>query len=1167
MRGKGRQVLPLANLELSRDVYGFTVRPQHLQRYREYARIYKEEEGERSERWQHFLKTYVDSTQAPTLDLPSNEQLQSSTKDSNCEEPTATAKTENITGSLDKRSSDKSSKVDYAKQGKENHKTQTWSDIRPSLDAIERNLSFRIRKRKVTPGFNKDANSESRFPSAEDLRSLKVGSPASDDDSEEEFYDVERSDSVADVSLNDGTLNDTAANGVSPRVSNAEPCSWKEELESLVRGGVPMALRKELWQAFVGASTRRIENYYNELLMLRRDDESDDTKDSTFQSNTVANGISEPSIVEKWKIQIEKDLPRTFPGHPALDEDGRNALRRLLTAYARHNPSVGYCQAMNFFAGLLLLLMPEENAFWTLTGIIDDYFDGYYSEKMVESQVDQLVFEELVRECFPRLVAHLDNLGVQVAWVTGPWFLSIFVNVLPWESVLRVWDVLLYEGNRTMLFRTALALMELYGPALITTKDAGDAVTLLQSLAGSTFDSSQLVLTACMGYQVVDETRLKELRGKHRPTVLTSIEERSKEPNLWKTSRGLVSKLYTDKSDEDTSVEKGELLGRGKVDSEGNFIKSGSFEQIDFDNLSNGLVDNDNANSNADLQDQVKWLKIELCRALEEKRSATLRAEELETALVEMVKEDNRRLLSAKLEQLESEMENLRQSLVEKEEQEHAMLQVMMRVEQEQRLTEDARRFAEQDATAQRHAANVLEVKYEDAKNKLAMMEKRAIMAESTLEATLQSQPSQQTSSRRAPDSPWFEEPQKLSLPQNGLQRRNEKLSKETQAHRGTKEEGGNDQDPVLHLLPSFADIPPVENHLQERDPLGIQQENQKKLRMDSTMRLATQYFYGIFVATNLDGNAQQLLNIIPNLVSEEDTTFLLHPALEKELQTIVWAMKKGKIPGSDGFPIEFYQEFWDIIKNDLFELVEECRQAKIVLKVINPTYIPLVPKKEEALCNVLYKIITKVIAERLKTIINKVISLERGGFVPRRQIYDDIVLAQEALHSMDIKKKPAMFLRLGLSKAYDKLQEGGLLSEHLLRMKDLRDQLSFINKKVDDDDMVALVLNIAYLLLAEERDSDDEYALYCILRHHAQMIVVPVVGIIDSGASRTLSHVVWTETDKVVSLGIGHGWSSIRLVDLAAINMNALACGRTAPPVFYGMCRYGGSHALGGWI
>lgn len=43
-----------------------------------------------------------------------------------------------------------------------------------------------------------------------------------------------------------------------------------------------------------------------------------------------------------------QDLPRTFPGHPALDEGGRNALRRLLTAYARHNPSVGYCQVIGF---------------------------------------------------------------------------------------------------------------------------------------------------------------------------------------------------------------------------------------------------------------------------------------------------------------------------------------------------------------------------------------------------------------------------------------------------------------------------------------------------------------------------------------------------------------------------------------------------------------------------------------------------------------------------------------------------------------------------------------------------------------------------------------------------------------------------------------------------
>jgi hypothetical protein len=100
-----------------------------------------------------------------------------------------------------------------------------------------------------------------------------------------------------------------------------------------------------------------------------------------------------------------------------------------------------------------------------------------------------------------------------------------------------------------MLFRTALALMELYGPALVTTKDAGDAVTLLQSLTGSTFDSSQLVLTACMGYQNVHEIRLQELRSKHRPAVIAALEERSKGLQAWRDSKGLASKLYNFKQD------------------------------------------------------------------------------------------------------------------------------------------------------------------------------------------------------------------------------------------------------------------------------------------------------------------------------------------------------------------------------------------------------------------------------------------------------------------------------------------------------------------------------------------------------------------------------------------------------------------------------------------
>ncbi|KAL2950482.1 hypothetical protein AAZX31_20G229500 [Glycine max] len=728
-----KTVNPLITFEHKRDAYGFTVRPQHLQRYREYANIYKEEEEERSDRWNSFLDRQAESSELATDGLVVGEgekvlgdEAAGQEADTSSEKGVDGHEASNqVPGGSDSAAENGSQKeeVPPAEETKV-HRVQLWTDIRSSLRTIEDMMSVRVKKK---TGSVKDEQiiEAAKSPShSDDVKSPKGA--AFEEDSEEEFYDVERSDPSPDMPVVDGT--NASANGITADAAPPEASfPWKEELEVLVRGGVPMALRGELWQAFVGVKARRVEKYYQDLLASESDSEI--KTDQQSMESTDSNGKTGADfgcMPEKWKGvkgQIEKDLPRTFPGHPALDEDGRNALRRLLTAYARHNPSVGYCQAMNFFAGLLLLLMPEENAFWTLMGILDDYFDGYYSEEMIESQVDQLVFEELVRERFPKLANHLDYLGVQVAWVTGPWFLSIFVNMLPWESVLRVWDVLLFEGNRVMLFRTAVALMELYGPALVTTKDAGDAVTLLQSLAGSTFDSSQLVLTACMGYQNINETRLQQLRNKHRPAVIASIEERSKGLKAWKDSQGLASKLA------DMQV-----LGNLSRTESG----STNADEILISLTGEGEID-----AVPDLQEQVVCLKVELCRLLEEKRSAILRAEELETALMEMVKQDNRRQLSAKVEQLDEEVAQLRQALADKQEQETAMLQVLMRVEQEQKVTEDARRFAEQDAAAQRYAAQVLQEKYEEATAALAEMEKRAVMAESMLEATLQYQSGQ----------------------------------------------------------------------------------------------------------------------------------------------------------------------------------------------------------------------------------------------------------------------------------------------------------------------------------------------------------------------------------------------------------------------------------------
>ncbi|KAG8374274.1 hypothetical protein BUALT_Bualt11G0114500 [Buddleja alternifolia] len=770
----------------SRDTYGFTVRPQHLHRYREYANIYKEEEEERLQKWKSFLEQHAQSTSAHHCDeeniksaiseatkQPSDPvQSVSGEGDDSTEQrpggPEVTAeKTEpvvEVSGEGDDSTEQRHGVTEVAAEKTEpvekvngegdgsnenrpvsdtqqegvankeaptsqhakSHQVKKWAKISPSLNTIEQLMSVRIKKRK-------NMMQEKLRPMHNDLPSIDEAissTEESEDDNEDVSYDNER---VSDSA-------DTSAVESSPKVKMApEPFfPWKEELEFLVQGGIPKDLRGEVWQAFVGVRTRRVERYYQDLLATE-DDASDGKNHAKISSgdNSAQHDGKRSHLPEKLRKQIEKDLPRTFPGHPALNDNGRNSLRRVLSAYALHNPSVGYCQAMNFFAGLLLLMMPEENAFWTLVGIIDDYFEDYFSEEMIESQVDQLVFEDLMRERFPKLVNHLDYLGVQVAWISGPWFLSIFVNMLPWESVLRVWDVLLFEGNRVMLFRTALALMDLYGPAVVTTKDAGDAITLLQTLAGSTFDSSQLVLTACMGFLTITENRLQKLREKHRPAILAAVEERAKGGRVFKDPKGLATKLYSFKHDPQSIVKENKTEA-GSGDKIVGKLSNRDSNPANFDEYLKGITVDSEIDSLPDIKEQVIWLKVELCGLLEEKRSAVLRAEELEAALMELVEQDNRRELSARVEQLEQEVAELKRALSDKREQENAMLQVMMKVEHEQRVTEDARLFAEQEAAAQKYAVHVLQEKYEKVTASAAQMEKRAVMAESMLEATLQ---------------------------------------------------------------------------------------------------------------------------------------------------------------------------------------------------------------------------------------------------------------------------------------------------------------------------------------------------------------------------------------------------------------------------------------------
>jgi hypothetical protein len=117
----------------------------------------------------------------------------------------------------------------------------------------------------------------------------------------------------------------------------------------------------------------------------------------------------------------------------------------------------------------------------------------------------------------------------------------------------------------------------------------------------------------------------------------------------------------------------------------------------------------------------------------------------------------------------------------------------------------------------------------------------------------------------------------------------------------------------------------------------------------------------------------------------------------------------------------------------DLLEVVKESLQNKQMLRALNCTLLTLIPKKEGvdnldsfrpiALCNVVYKIITKLIVDRLKICLPVVISEEQGGFVAGKKILDGIVIASEVIHSMHLSNTRAMFIKLDMAKAYDRVK------------------------------------------------------------------------------------------------------------------------------------------------
>eukprot|EP00253_Pinus_taeda_P009869 PITA_09869 len=156
----------------------------------------------------------------------------------------------------------------------------------------------------------------------------------------------------------------------------------------------------------------------------------------------------------------------------------------------------------------------------------------------------------------------------------------------------------------------------------------------------------------------------------------------------------------------------------------------------------------------------------------------------------------------------------------------------------------------------------------------------------------------------------------------------------------------------------------------------------------------AESHFRHLYTAGN-QGNEEEiadLLSNIPLLVSPEDNSALSNPITEEEIIKVIWSMDSDKAPGPDGFTIHFYKTCWDIIKADLLKMIKGFMKKAKVGGGTNSTYLALIPKETNpetfarfrpiSLCNASYKILAKLLANRIKPLLNRLISSNQGMLI-----------------------------------------------------------------------------------------------------------------------------------------------------------------------------------------